>query len=309
MKNKIFTKLKQEYFSLGLGDEYLMSKAEALAATGLVTDENIDAVVACQRKELEGLQKANDKRVADALEKERKKHEEETRKAKEAEEAKAKADADAKAKAEEEAKAKAAAEAEEKAAKEKEEAEKQKAEEALKAELESLKEKGVSDAVINYIKDLQSNTDSKHQESSNKTKSELAKMQKVINELIATSNSRDEEYRKTIDTLTKNNEALDKNYQAIVAENEAVKKEKAAAERREFILGKAKELGVPQWRIEEGFNIAADATDDAIVGTLTKVANNIRTNTLPGSAQLSHPLHDGSLSKDEIDSFAKTIVK
>lgn len=80
MKAKIFAKLKQEYSSLGLGDEYLMSKAESLAATGLVTDDNIDAVVACQRKELEGLQKANDKRVTDALEKERKKHEEETRK-------------------------------------------------------------------------------------------------------------------------------------------------------------------------------------------------------------------------------------
>lgn len=69
MKAKIFAKLKQEYSSLGLGDEYLMSKADSLAATGLVTDDNIDAVVACQRKELEGLQKANDKRVTDALEK------------------------------------------------------------------------------------------------------------------------------------------------------------------------------------------------------------------------------------------------
>ena len=52
MKAKIFAKLKQEYSSLGLGDEYLMSKADSLAATGLVTDDNIDAVVACQRKEI-----------------------------------------------------------------------------------------------------------------------------------------------------------------------------------------------------------------------------------------------------------------
>lgn len=101
MKAKIFAKLKQEYSSLGLGDEYLMSKAESLAATGLVTDDNIDAVVACQRKELEGLQKANDKRVTDALEKERKKHEEETRKKEqEAEEARKKAEEEAKKKGE-----------------------------------------------------------------------------------------------------------------------------------------------------------------------------------------------------------------
>lgn len=309
MKAKLFAKLKQEYSSLGLGDEYLMSKAESLADTGLVTDENIDAVVACQRKELEGLQKVNDKRVTDALKKEREKYDEETRKVKEA---KAKADAEAKAKADAEAKAKAEAEAKEQAAiKEKEDAEKKKAEEeaALKAELASLKEKGVSDAVIEYIKELQTKTDTKHQESASKTRGILDEMQKTIDELVNSAKKRDEEYNRTIQNLTQSNKELDDSYKAIVAQNEAAKKEKAASERREFIIATAKELGVPQWRIDEGFTIADDATNEAIVETLTKTANNIRTNSLPGSAKFSNPLHDGSLSKDEIDAFAKSIVK
>lgn len=48
MKEKIFNALKQKYSNLGLGDETLMSVAESLAATGIVTDDNLDTVVAGQ---------------------------------------------------------------------------------------------------------------------------------------------------------------------------------------------------------------------------------------------------------------------
>lgn len=76
MKDKIFNALKQEFTHLGLGDEILMARAEALASTGLVTDENLKSVVDSQKASLEGLQKDNDKRVAAALAKVKKEYEE-----------------------------------------------------------------------------------------------------------------------------------------------------------------------------------------------------------------------------------------
>ena len=47
----------------------LQARAESLEATGLVTDDNIDLVVASQRKDLELMQSNTDRRVADALKK------------------------------------------------------------------------------------------------------------------------------------------------------------------------------------------------------------------------------------------------
>ena len=72
MKDKIFQALKQAFPQLGLGDEILMARAEALDATGLVTEENLQAVVTSQKANLEALQKSNDKRVAEALAKAKK---------------------------------------------------------------------------------------------------------------------------------------------------------------------------------------------------------------------------------------------
>lgn len=67
MKDKIFNALKQEYSRLGLGDNILSGLAQMLATTGMVTDENLQGVIASQKDYLEGLQKSNDKRVNDAL--------------------------------------------------------------------------------------------------------------------------------------------------------------------------------------------------------------------------------------------------
>lgn len=50
MKDKIFQLLKQEYKSLGLGDEVLQAHAEMLDKMGLVTDDNIETVVASQNR-------------------------------------------------------------------------------------------------------------------------------------------------------------------------------------------------------------------------------------------------------------------
>lgn len=248
MKAKIFAKLKQEYSSLGLGDEYLMSKADSLAATGLVTDDNIDAVVACQRKELEGLQKANDKRVTDALEKERKKHEEETRKKEqEAEEARRKAEEEAAA-----------------------------------------KKKGEhTDPVTNP---------------------DVEALRKQVEELTAAGKKRDEEYAANLKTLTDSRDSLGKQVKDLVDKNAAAEAAAAKAARNAMILAKAKELGVPQWRIDEGFTITEDASDEVITETLTKVANNINTNILPGSRG-GFPLAGNEPTKEDFASIAASLVK
>lgn len=247
MKAKIFAKLKQEYSSLGLGDEYLMLKADALAATGLVTDDNIDAVVACLRKELEGLQKSNDKRVTDALEKERKKHEEETRKKeKEAEEAR------------------------------------------RKAEEEAAKKKGNDQTppADNY-----------------------EALRKQVEDLVAAGKKRDEEYAANLKSLTDKNTELGNTVKTLTDKNAEAEAAAAKAARLAKITSKAKELGVPQWRIDEGFTIADDASDDAITDTLTKVANNISANLLPPGSRAGIPLGNDKPSEDDLKNLAASIVK
>lgn len=61
MKTKIFNALTQAYSSLGLGDEVLQEQAGALAATGLVTDENLTTVVQEQKAFLSSIQTTLDK--------------------------------------------------------------------------------------------------------------------------------------------------------------------------------------------------------------------------------------------------------
>lgn len=309
MKAKIFAKLKQEYSALGLGNEILMARAESLAATGLITDDNIDAVVAVQKRELEDLQKANDKRVNDALEKERKKHEEEL----------AKIEADRKAKAE----AKAKKEAEEKAAAEKAAAEKaaadKKAEEDAKAKAEEeRKAKEAEDAASKKLVEdgkISAEVAELLKQEREKTASTISayegKMKEYLDLLTAAEAKRNEEMetlRKTYAELSTANKTLSDSYESLKKEKEAEAAAKALADRKNFITAKAKELGVPDWRVEEGFAIADDATDEAIVDTLTKVANNVKTQLLP-SNRVAHPLSDSTPTKVELADLAKSIVK
>ena len=115
MVEKIFNALKQKFSYLGLGDSVLRPYAESLGACGFVTDDNLNDVVSKQKSSLEAIQKANDKRAADAMKTAEEKAE---AKRKAAEEAEAKKAEEAAKKAEEE-KAKKAAE--EKAVENKEE--------------------------------------------------------------------------------------------------------------------------------------------------------------------------------------------
>ncbi|WFE85058.1 hypothetical protein [Parabacteroides chongii] len=69
MKEKIFNLLKQSYSNFGLSDDILQGQAEALANTGLVTEDNLQTVVDGQKSFLSSLQSGIDKRVTDAVNK------------------------------------------------------------------------------------------------------------------------------------------------------------------------------------------------------------------------------------------------
>ena len=189
MRDKIFQKLKQEYSHLGLGKEVLQAQADALSATGIVTDENIDIIVSSQKSFLESIQKANDQRATEA-------------------QRKAKEDALKEYEAQKEA--------------EKNRLE----EEARRRELE----KQMPDW---YVKEKQASDD-------------------------------------MLKKLAESNELLRQGLEAMQKENTAFKAEKAAAERKNLILSKAKELGIPEYRIKEGFSIAEDADESTLTTSLLR---------------------------------------
>lgn len=307
MKAKIFSKLKQEYSALGLGDEILQGRADALAKTGLVTDDNIDLIVSVQKEDLEALQKLNDKRVSSALEKQRQAWEEESRKQKEAADKAAEEDAKKKAAAEEEARKKADKEKADKEAKSKaeKEAEAEKAaaeEEARKlAELEAAK--AIPEDVLNYLKDSKS-----------RAEKERAEYQKQIKSVMDEAKARQNEYLETLKQLQEANKKLSDNYSTLDSNYAALRKEaddarqaKEKIERQQFILNKAKELGIPQWRVDEGFVIADDATEEAISNLLSKVSSNIKTELLP-QERPAYTFGSTEPTKDEIADLAASVV-
>lgn len=71
-------------------------------------------------------------------------------------------------------------------------------------------------------------------------------------------------------------------YNTIKTESDTLKAEKAKSERANLITAKAKELGIPEWRMKEGFVIADDADEKAIGDYLAGVQKNLVTAGLEG---------------------------
>lgn len=228
MKNKILGRLKQEYSHLGLGDAILTAQAESLANSGLVTDENIEAVITAQKTFLEGLQKSNDSRVNEAVKK---------------------------------AKETAKKEFEEAAKKAKEEADKKAVEEKRAAE-----------------------------------NNEPEWFKAYVEKMEAAQAEKAKEYEGLMNKFNK----LQEDYDGAKAEA----KKKA---RGEFINSKAKELGIPQYRIDEGFVLAEDADDETITTKLTEISNNIKANSLP--ADKRRLMGDDKPDTSEVKSIAKALVR
>ena len=168
MKEKIFQALKLAYSNLGLSDEILQGQADALSASGLVTDDNLATVVQGQKAFLTSLQSGIDKRVTDAVNK----------------------------------------------AKEKEAA---------------------------------SGGEQNKQQPENE-EPEWFKKYKAEQE---------------------------QRYSTLKTENDAFKAEKSRAERNSLISSKAKELGIPEWRMKEGFAITDEMDETAITTYLSGIKQNI----------------------------------
>lgn len=247
MNEKLFLKLKQAYSHLGLAESILQAHADALAATGFVTDENVDQVVANQKTFLEGLQKYNDTRVSEAVKK---------------------------------AGEKALKEAEEKAKKEAEEAARKAREEA---------QKQVPDSVKNLLESIKAERDAE--------KKAAEEAQKAAEEA---RKATEEAWNKKLGDMQDVLNTFKK-------ENEDMKKAEALRQRKLMIETKAKELGIPQYRIDEGFVIADDADEAAVAAHLSTVAQNIKAATLPG--RMSAVLAGQEAGKEEVDSIADSLVK
>lgn len=172
MKEKIFQALKLAYVNLGLSDEILQGQADALVATGLVTDDNLATVIQGQKTFLSSLQSGIDKRVTDAVNK----------------------------------------------AKEK--------------------------------KDEPDKGGDPNKEQPNTEEPEWFKKYKAEQE---------------------------QRYSSLKSENDAFKAEKSRAERNSLISSKAKELGIPEWRMKEGFAITDEMDEIAINTYLSGVKQNIVT--------------------------------
>lgn len=87
----------------------------------------------------------------------------------------------------------------------------------------------------------------------------------------------------------------------------AYETKEAKATRQAQILGKAKELGIPDWRINEGFTIGDDADDASISTTLSAIKQNIVTAGLEQSK--GFPIDANKTpSKEELDGIIGNIL-
>lgn len=194
MKEKLFNALKQKYSHLGLGDETLQSVADSLANTGLVTDENLDTVVAGQESMLKGYQSTFDRMRTENAN--------------------------------------------------------------YKKEIETLKGKGGDPDI--------------------------------------TEPDNDNEEPGWFKAYLKRQEEKEA---AAKAEADKVK---AAADRKDLILKKAKEAGIPEWRIKEGFAIGEEADESAIKSYMDSIKQNIVTNSLEGKGH-GTIVPEGEASKEDAD--------
>ena len=113
---------------------------------------------------------------------------------------------------------------------------------------------------------------------------------------------------KLMKEMFENNKTLAESLNSLKNENEAFKKKEAEESRKNLIVSKAKELGIPQYRIDEGFVIPTEADDAYISEHLTMVSNNIKKQGLPSNRNV-FPQSDGKVDKSETDAIAKSLVR
>lgn len=112
-----------------------------------------------------------------------------------------------------------------------------------------------------------------------------------------------------MDSYMKNIKTLSETVDSLKKKNEEYEASEQRRKRTEFITKTARELGVPDWREKEGFNITDAMTEDDIKNYLSEVSNNIR--TAMGSAnKLGIPQldKDGNVPKEQVSGIAHKLV-
>lgn len=104
-------------------------------------------------------------------------------------------------------------------------------------------------------------------------------------------NELDEKIAAAIESATK--PLVDK-----LASYESTEKQSAFAGR---IQAKATELGIPKWRLDEGFNIDQDADDTVITNTLTAIKQNLVVAGLTGERSITSKLDPAKMTSEELD--------
>lgn len=124
-------------------------------------------------------------------------------------------------------------------------------------------------------------------------RNEKSGLQKQLDELKAKGDeSKKDDKQPPADDLDAKLEALINAKVAPLQEKlTAYESKEAKATRQAQILGKAKELGIPDWRINEGFTIGDDADEASISTTLSAIKQNIVTAGLE-KGNAGHPLSD-----------------
>lgn len=183
--------------------------------------------------------------------------------------------------------------------------------ESQKSFLENLQkstDKRVTDAIAKAKADrdkLDEEAKAKKAEEEKKAAEEKARLEEL-------KKKAEDEYRTSIDTkladMMAKFDAQANSLKALQDENNALKTANEKKARLDKILAKAKELNIPQSRIDEGFVIADDADDTAINTYLGKVASNIKAQSLPQGGG-GHLNLNGEPSKEEIDNLAASLIK
>lgn len=188
-------------------------------------------------------------------------------------------------------------------------AEQQAKEEAEKKRLEELAKQNEMPEYLKKYFEEQSKKDKEREDAHNLEREEY---KKLVSELKEFNQKQQDAYTKQIkeqgDTITELKDTLKKQQEEAKAEKEALAREKAIADHKAKIVSKAKELGIPQSRIDEGFIIADDADDETINNVLTKVSNNCKTLMQPSFGSGFHANLDEKATDKEIDDVADSLV-
>lgn len=164
-------------------------------------------------------------------------------------------------------------------------------------------QKALDEAVKNAIEEERKRVS----EEKNKEPDFLTAFRKEMEQKDAQTKAERDELTEQIRQLIASGKKQEDSIKALKDENEAMKLEKSRIERESMILDTAKSLGIPQWRIDEGFSLDSSLDSEGIKSTLSKVASNIKTAGLQGNG--GRFLGDDVVSKEDIDALADSILK